>query len=249
MGFYTANCFSIDNINWEDDPLFETEEHTVSIWRIKIVPDPAQLERLSGLLNPGELARAARYHHEKDRRRFMISRSSLRILLSRYLNQPPGDIELGVGTNKKPYLKQPAARIHYNTSHVDGYVVIAIASSEVGVDVEKTNTAFEWNEILYSTFSRDEIAWVEQSPDPRYSFYQLWTRKEALAKATGKGLQDDLSIFPSLDGPHHLSDKDFHSSWKIGSLKVDNDTVGAVAYQPMIHIHKFHSLNIENFSF
>jgi 4'-phosphopantetheinyl transferase len=245
MASYTVNCFLIENINWEEDPLFEIAEHTVSIWRIRIVPEPATIERLSALLNADEIARTQRYYHEKDRKRFITSRSSLRVLLSRYLKQQPEDIELAAGPNRKPYLKQPAASIHYNTSHEDTCVLIAIAGSEIGIDVEKHDTAFEWKEILYSTFGQDEIAWVEQSPDPKHSFYLLWTRKEALAKATGNGLQDDLSIFPAVDGKHNLNDKEFHSSWEIGSFKVDDGTIGSVAHQPFIHVHKFYNMDVD----
>ena len=247
MSFYTVNCFFIENINWEKEPLFEIFEHTICIWQIKIVPDLNRIENLSALLNQDELARANRYHYEKDRKRFVTSRGALRLLLSRYLKKEPADIEFAVSHNKKPFLKQPLTSLHYNTSHSENYVLIAIANSEVGIDVEKIDTSFGWEEILHSSFSKDEISWVEQSKTPKDSFYLLWTRKEALAKATGKGLQDDLSIFPSLEGIHNLYSNEFSCSWKVNSFKIDNSNVGSVAYQPPITNRKFFSLDFKNF--
>lgn len=244
----TVNCFSLDNIKWEKESLFEIGENTISIWKIKITADPGSIGYLSSLLNADEIARAGRYHHEKDRQRFITSRSSLRILLSWYLKTEPATIAFARGPNKKPYIKQPISSIHYNTSHADNYVLLILSNTEVGVDVEKTDTNFDWREILHSTFGGEEIAWVNQSEDPKLAFYLLWTRKEALAKATAGGLQDDLSIFPCLDGVHPLNPKHFFSSWEIRSFKVDADTVGSVAYLPSVTTRKFFSLNVENLS-
>lgn len=248
MGFYTVNCFSIENVSWEKKPLFETFEDTICIWQIKIDPEASRIKYFTTLLKPDELARSNRYHHEKDRRRFITSRGSLRILLSNYLKKEPADIEFAITADKKPFLKQPLSDLRYNTSHSENYVLIAIAGSELGIDVEKTDSSFNWESILYSSFSKDEIAWVKQSKTPKDSFYLLWTRKEAVAKATGKGLPDDLSVLPSLDGIHSFSSNGFFtSSWEVGSFKIDKQTVGSVAYAPSIIDRKFFSLDFENF--
>lgn len=178
--------------------------------------------------------------------RFIVSRSSLRLLLGRYLKIQPRDIEFSVGPNKKPYLKTPAARLHFNTSHIDKYVLIAIATSEAGIDIERTDTDFDWRQILNATFSNEEVSHVERSMDPKQAFYRFWTRKEALAKATGKGLQDDLAVFPALDGIHMLNDYDFFSSWEVGSFKTEDSAIGSIAYQPSIKICRFFEFNVEN---
>lgn len=246
MSFHTVNCFFTENINWEKKPLFEVLEHTICVWQIKIIHEATQIEDLSALLNYDELARANRYHHDRDRSRFITSRGALRLLLSKYLKKEPGDIEFAVSPDKKPFLKYPFNSLYYNTSHSESYALIAIAHSEVGIDVEKIDTSFGWEEILHSNFGKDEISWVEKSETPKDSFYLLWTRKEALAKATGKGLQDDLAIFPSLEGVHNLYSNEFFCSWKVNSFKIDHSSIGSVAYQPIITNRKFFSLDFKN---
>jgi len=244
MGFHTVNCISIENVEWEKKEIFQVPENTACIWRIEIIPDISRIDNLSALLKSDELERANRYYHQKDQMRFITSRGALRILLGKYLKKNPADIEFTVNCNKKPSLKEPLNSLHYNTSHTENYVLIAIANSEIGVDVEKVNTLFDWEDILHSRFNKDEILWLEKKENPKNSFYLLWTRKEALAKATGKGLQDDLSIFPSLDGIHNLKSFEFSNSWKVTSFKIERNIIGSVAHLPSTNILKFFSLSL-----
>jgi len=245
MGLHTVNCISLENIKWENKAAFEIPENTICIWRMVIIPSISQIGNLSILLKSDELERANRYYFERDRNRFITSRGALRILLGKYLKKNPADIEFTINVNKKPSLKEPINSLYYNTSHSENYILIAFANSEVGIDVEKIDTHFDWKDILQSGFSKDETFWVQQSKSPEDSFYLLWTRKEALAKATGKGLQDNLSIFPSLDGTHHLNQVEFSSSWEISSFKIDKNTIGSVAYPPSITNSKFFIMNFE----
>ena len=243
-----VNCTFFENIKWKEQDSFECSKDTIYIWRVKIAAGISQTDNLLSLLNADELKRADRYYNEKDRKRFITSRGYLRILLSNYLKKKPSDIEFAITPEKKPYLKLPFNSLHYNISHSETDVLIAIAGSEVGIDVEKTDSSFDWENILDTSFSKDEIVWVKQSKMPKDSFYLLWTRKEALAKATGKGLLDDLTVYPSLEGIHNLKSSElFTSSWQVGSFKLDNCNIGSVACYPSITDHQFLNINPENF--
>jgi len=247
MGIHTVNCISIENVKWEKRAAFEIPENTICIWRIKIIASIRRIDNLSILLKSDELERANRYYFERDRRRFITSRGALRILLGKYLKKNPADIEFTTTVNKKPSLKEPLNNLYYNISHSENYILIAIANSEVGIDVEKVDPHFDWKDILQSSFSKDEIFGIQKSKSPNDAFYLLWTRKEALAKATGKGLQDNLLIFPSLDGIHHLNQFEFSNSWEIRSFKIDQHTKGSVAYPPSIITSKFFIMNFKFF--
>lgn len=245
MSRHSVHCFSLATTSWDTVPSFACDDNEIDIWRIAIERNGAGLETMKALLSPQELLRADRYHRDKDRQRFITSRAGLRWLLGRYLGADPIDIEFTLGQHKKPYLKKPASRLHFNTSHVDNMVLIAIARVEIGIDLEKVDGEFDWQEILDSTFSPDEIAFVRGQPaHAERAFYTLWTRKEALAKATGKGLQDDFTMFPSLDGEHEINGNLYTGNWEIASFEAGESALGALAYPTGITRQRFKELDM-----
>lgn len=64
----------------------------------------------------------------------------------------------------------------------------------VGIDIEEINQRFRFDAIMESTFSPEEQAAVSTTDkdfDAR-AFFEIWTLKEAIIKATGVGLSTDL---------------------------------------------------------
>jgi 4'-phosphopantetheinyl transferase len=172
------------------------------VWRIDISQNLKRLEQFEALLTPEETLRAGRYKQQKDTYRFIISRGAQRIILGRYLQIAPAELEFILGDNKKPYLLGSGGEVlHYNLSHSGNWIVLAVAQSPVGADVEFVNPAFPFHDILEDNFSRGEADYIGTSTE---SFFTLWTRKEAILKATGQGLGDHLKITPALDGEHVL---------------------------------------------
>ena len=156
----------------------------------------------------------------------------MRVLLSRYLDLDAKNIVFETGANKKPFVGNDiATSIHYNTTHSGNYVLIAIGQTPVGIDIENQEPMFPYQEILTHSFNRQEISCIEQAESPLKMFYTLWTRKEALLKATGKGIDDDMKLTPCIDGRHVVakslikSDKD----WFVNSFEVDKGYTGAIA--------------------
>lgn len=95
---------------------------------------------------------------------------------------------------------------HFNLSHSGEWCVMAKWESEVGVDIEKTDGRHL--DVAPAVFTPRELAWMDGNPVER--FYQLWTWKESLMKAIGRGLSLEpraLDVLPfaehrplSLDG-------------------------------------------------
>jgi len=230
-------CNSIGNIVWykasADSFILNT---TVDVWRVPVSLDPQLLNYFRTTLHPDELDKAMRYHHEKDMQRFITSRATLRLLLGKYLDKPPGDIQLIKGTNKKPFVQITGViDLHYNISHSGDWILIAVSDAEIGVDVEKIDHQFSYEDILRMSFSAPEINAIKKSSSPGTYFYLHWTRKEALIKATAKGLDDDLTSIPCLDGLHTISAEiaGTAASWTVSSFEVGDDYIGSVAYQPI----------------
>jgi 4'-phosphopantetheinyl transferase len=67
--------------------------HEVHVWRTSLELGDEHVQRLQQTLAADEIARARRFHFEKDRRHFMVARGVLRTILSRYLGIEPRQVE------------------------------------------------------------------------------------------------------------------------------------------------------------
>lgn len=68
---------------------------------------------------------------------------------------------------------------------------------------------------------------------PQKFFICCGPRKEALLKATSKGVDDDLPNVPSLDGLHDIKKEIIGSdeSWAVSSFKIEDNYIGSIAYK------------------
>ncbi len=223
-----VNCGNIENVSWLLEPDTHLLHNAVHVYSITISASLHLLNWADVLLNEPEHKRANSYYQQKDRERFIVSRVALRQLLGKCLNHAPQDIVFSIGNNKKPYIQSATQPIHYNVSHSGNQILIAVSDYEVGIDVEHTQADFDYEEIIPTCFSTLEAAHIRSSNDPRHTFYLLWTRKEALLKATAKGVDDDLISIPSLEGAHEVGFT--HVDWAVRSFVIGDGYVGSVGY-------------------
>lgn len=181
------------------------------------------------LLTDAEKQFADRFHRPEDRNRFVSSRQALRLLLSKYLSKT-GEIELSLTGAGKLFLPGALSPVFFNLSHSGRWILLAFAKDELGVDIEQVHPQFEFQDLLAAHFNAQEASFVRASPDPAGAFYYLWTRKEALTKAWGTGLQENLQEVAALeDGPHPKN----HKAWTLSSFYVSTDYPAAVACAAM----------------
>lgn len=214
-----------------------------AVFRIKLPEVALNTSLLSALLQPGELARAKRYFREEDRNRFLIARTILRILIGNYLKQHPAMIQFNLGINNKPDLGEGTGW-HVNVSHSDKWVLVAVSRATVGIDVERVNEKFQFLDVLTQSFNADEQWVIKNGPNDQELFYRLWTRKEAVVKATAKGIDDDFFLIPSLDGRHQSTDKLLGSTinWVVTSFNVCDGYPAAIAQQFPAETIKFYTV-------
>lgn len=228
----TINIQPFKHVNWQPHAggTYITENGNTDIWRIRVSEHISAINNLWQLLNAGEHQRANRYYREKDKQRFIVSRWALRLLLGKYLHVNPEEIIFETGRNQKPHIKHHT-NLHYNVSHSGDYVLIAISGSEVGVDVEHTDTNLHYQDIMQIAYSDEEIDVVNRSADPLSSFYIFWTRKEALLKATAKGIDDEMKLIPALDGSYapFPSMNELLNNWFVSSFVVREGYIGTVS--------------------
>lgn len=135
----------------------------------------------------------ARYQASADqgwREQFLTGHGWLREVLARYLGCEPARIALGQGQYGKPeLLGQEPPSLHFNLSHTRGLLVLAVAGSPVGVDVE-AHQPRDIQALSQRFFSADEQQALSRIAHPwrLACFYRLWTLKEAWVKASGIGI-------------------------------------------------------------
>ena len=143
---------------------------------------------LTNTLNKQELEKKNRFLRDEDAERFALGKYFTRQILSQILKVPAGNINFLLTATNKPYLKE----INFNISHSGDYIVIAVSRREIGVDVELIKNDFDHDDLAKACFNPNERRAILKIED----FYIFWTRKEAILKATGEGIIDDL---PQID--------------------------------------------------
>lgn len=178
--------------------------------------------RLRLCLNPEEIARLGSYRLRADQERFLVGRALLRMLVGDALGVEPRAVPLQFTAAGKPIV---ADGPHVNVSHSGDVVALALAGQPVGVDVETMADAvpFEAMSVAYSTNERAHI--LRRTGEARRRlFYEIWTRKEALLKADGRGLHDDLPTVETLQ-----SDGSWHPCLRLGGVAFAVSAVPAPA--------------------
>jgi 4'-phosphopantetheinyl transferase len=154
------------------------------------------------LLTDEERERAARFRLGRIRDQFVAARGHLRALLGRYLDMEPRAVPVLYADGGKPHLPT-GYRLHFNVSHTDGLAVFAVGHSRVGVDVERIRAIPDAEGLVTRFFTRRECAEFHAlPPDERpAAFLRAWTRKEAVLKAIGRGVQSlDVCDVTFVDG-------------------------------------------------
>lgn len=219
----------------------------VHVWRVGLEQLPDLHDGFLRTLAQDERARADRFHFEKHRRHFIVSRGFLRSLLARYLETAPEDVRFSYGTYGKPALdgEHHTSRLRFNASHSGEIAVYAfVQDHEVGIDVEYIKEDFESEGIAERFFSAYEVQTLTALPEPQKAeaFFRCWTRKEAFIKALGSGLshpldQFDVTLTP--DEPaallriHH--DPESVSRWSLFDLDVGDGYAAALAVEGAVH--------------
>lgn len=115
----------------------------------------------------GQKEKALRYANEIDQ---------IRSLLSSYLKNQLSREELLKNENGKPYF---ASGPYFNISHSGKYVLMAVSTAEIGVDIEEIKNKDMSS--LIRIFNEAEAKMIKEHSD----FYYLWCAKESLIKCMG----------------------------------------------------------------
>lgn len=159
---------------------------------------------LTRCLSAEERKRETSFRFEKDRQRFAFAHLFKRHMLSAiYSHTSPFEWVFSILLHGKPQVREP---ISFNLSHSHDAVAIAILKMEnnlrLGVDIECYRKLNDISSLIKMICHPQELAWLETLTDKVTAFYRLWTAKEALLKANGSGLINDLKTLNCVECLH-----------------------------------------------
>jgi 4'-phosphopantetheinyl transferase len=219
-------------------------KNDVHVWRVRLDAIPSRVQQLIKVLSADEQRKARRFHFDKHRRRYVVSRAMLRIILGRfYLDLEPHKLEFRYGQYGKPYISDhfPGRKLCFNIADSHELAMYALTpNDDIGIDVEFQRELTDADDIATHYFSSGEIAAFQSLPEKtkQKGFYNCWTRKEAFIKAIGKGLSFPLDKFEVSLVPGETAriisiegDAVKAKLWTLESLDPGNGYIAALAVQ------------------
>ncbi|MDP1839138.1 MAG: 4'-phosphopantetheinyl transferase superfamily protein [Reyranella sp.] len=169
----------------------------VAVWSWRIETDSLSFEAAEALLSEDEKARGRSFVTISLRHRFVAVRARLRTLLGEHLGLDPRTLVFVQNAFGKPRLADHPS-VHFSLSHSSDQAVLAVSEQrEVGIDIERVRP-LDHLDLARRYFHPNEVAAIEGAQLPQeqlLAFFRVWTLKEAVVKAIGKGLSIPLDTF------------------------------------------------------
>lgn len=168
-----------------------------------------------------------------------LGRAPLRAILGAYLGLDGEQVMLAEGEHGRPALADAHDRpLGFNWSHSGGDALVAVARALApGVDLEQLRERPRALAIARRYFTRDEAAALGALPAAARAaaFLQLWTAKEAVLKALGRGIAFGLDRLSIASSEQQLTlqrlDGEDIRAWQLQRLPLDGRLVGALAWR------------------
>jgi 4'-phosphopantetheinyl transferase len=148
-------------------------------------------------LSADELRRAERLRDSRYANRFIVGRGILRTILGSYLSCNPEQVVFSYGAHGKPELAEKMnTKMAFSVSHSGSLAIYAIGfGCKVGVDIETIHAISDVEATASIFLSAEELSQFKEIPaeEKLKRFFNLWTSKEAILKATGTGFSTSVS--------------------------------------------------------
>ena len=181
-----------------------------------------------GWMTADEAARLAGMHSLERRLSFIAGHKLARDLAAGWLDVDVQRLALDRHPDGRPLLLLDGtpAPLFTSLSHSGEWIVAAIATVPVGVDVEVPRRQRDFDALARHAFSADEVERLQAllASERIGEFHQIWALKEARGKRTGEGFLPGRSRqLTSIPTPDDRADA---ISWRLG------DGALAIALEP-----------------
>lgn len=176
------------------------QDQACQVWRLSLSKAQLLKDRFFERLSTEEMFRASYFSHPEDRDRFIGGHGLVRELLGSAVKTDPSRIVIKKTKQGKPFLVGGGLSFQFNISHSGDWILVAVHPSvPIGVDVECLHRKMGRNmkAVAKRFFSRAELDVLDRCPEkflPQV-FFKIWTAKEAVLKADGRGVPFQLDAF------------------------------------------------------
>lgn len=167
---------------------------------VDLTSDAAREREAFALLSGEERERLEAFASAEPRRRFVLCRAALRAVLGEQLGCENEQLAFPTSEHGKPWASVDGvtAPIAFNVSHSGEHGLVAYApEGRLGVDIEDLRPRRRLDLLMDGALGPEEHREVatKQGEEQLRFFFRLWTMKEAVLKAHGKGFLLDATSF------------------------------------------------------
>lgn len=186
-------------------PVLAADE--VAIHMVDLASGQFRTPELLATLDDVERAVAARFARGADRARYEAAHVGLRVVLAAYARVSTAAVTIAAAAcvrcgapHGKPVLPD-RPQLGFSLAHAGALALVAVAPVPVGVDLEPV-AGRPASGLGRHIGTAREVRALDAAGAPPAGVLALWTRKEALLKASGQGLnRDPRTVGVGLRGP------------------------------------------------
>jgi 4'-phosphopantetheinyl transferase len=158
-------------------------------------------------LSDYEKARADRFKLESVHNCYVCVHALLRIELSKLTGTKPESIKIEISKSGKPFTSE--INIPFSLSRTNSLFAFVIGRENqfLGIDIERIKYEIDYISISRNYYSIKEqhfVLFFKENSDKTNAFFEIWTRKEALLKALGIGINTELRKVQVLEGGNQI---------------------------------------------
>mgnify|MGYP002572463893 CR=1 FL=1 len=162
-------------------------EHTLYFLPTDMDLPPETVDALLTRVSPARRAKIAALRFAGDRENALLAAVAVRLCAAEALGAENRQLRFACTEWGKPYL-DGALNFCFSAAHTDGAVALAVSPIAVGADAERLREAPHG--VAERFFTPEEQAYCTGADD---RFFEVWTRREALAKRTGTPLAETFA--------------------------------------------------------
>lgn len=191
---------------------------------------PVLQKKAAVLLDERETLRFQSFKAVKAAEQFLLGRLLAKTAIAEHLKCKAEEISIDLSANGKPLL-QGHPELGLSITHCENAVVVAVANTNIGIDVEKIER-FKKNEMISTDFFSKEILesithFSSKLKQPKQLAAQYWTAIEAVVKL------EDTSIFSERKNFNLLLDESQNYTrgrqTSLASWKLNEQVLGSIA--------------------